>query len=550
MHLRFCSFVIVVTCAAIASCGGSDSAGDGTYHGEIRALIEANCVGCHQDGGIGPFRLDDPDTVKALAGSIVGEVETRRMPPWGMEPDCREVTGSARLSDEQVAAFVAWRDNGFPEGDPADYKAPKPSEIRRTRTAEEILGAPDISLEPAEPYTPDAQRPDDYRCIVMPHTFDRDTFVYATDVIPDKLDVVHHVIVFVVPEADVPAVEEFDAADPGPGYNCFSDTGIEGADAIGGWVPGSQAGSASSEVAIRVSRGSRVVVQMHYNIAGRDPADIPGDATSVALWTLPEGQYPSYLLTSLWVPNVNLDIPAGEAQSLHSATMRFPVDGLAVAVSPHMHLLGKTINTDLIRPNGNTECLTRVDDWDFDWQRNYEFAESAAVPISISDEIRITCGYDNSPANQPVVNGVRRDPTDVTWGEGTYDEMCLDSISIITEFRGQGDTGVCAGFRSCFDDCNSSDPFCALSCMTSSSFACLTCGTEGLFGACAEATCPSQAGAIDLCLFTCVETETDVYGCLYDECRSQYEAYYACVEPTLKSGSCASDFAACEGIAP
>jgi len=39
--------------------------------------------------------------------------------------------------------------------------------------------------------------------------------------------------------------------------------------------------------------------------------------------------------------------------------------------------------------------------------------------------LRLTCRYDNSPDNQPIVNGEQVAPRDVRWGEGTLDEMCL-----------------------------------------------------------------------------------------------------------------------------
>ncbi|MCG8417434.1 MAG: hypothetical protein MJE77_05760 [Proteobacteria bacterium] len=539
---------VLLIVSSLTSC--DDQPITATYHGGIRALVEANCVVCHKEGGIGPFSLDDPDTVQLLASSLVDEVEARRMPPWGMNPDCREVTDSIRLSDREVAAFAQWRDAGFPAGQPDDYRPPDPDDVLTTGTVESQLGPADLVLAPDQPYTPDTARPDDYRCIPLPHSIDRDLFVNAVDVIPDKLDLVHHVIVYAVPEADVPAMEALDAADPGPGFNCFGDAGVASADAVGGWVPGDNNGGASREIAMRVSRGSRLVTQMHYNVAGRQNDDLPGDATSVALWFLEEGQYPAYLITSLWIPNNDLFIPAGDKNSVQMATMRLPVDGYAVAVSPHMHLLGKRIKTEVIRENGAIECLGQVDDWDFNWQRTYEFPEHAFVPIDISDRIRLTCEYDNSPANQPVVNGEQKEPRDVTWGEGTLDEMCLDSLIVLTPFRGRGETGVCAGFRDCFDDCGKGRPFCALACMTAASSACLNCGTQGLFGSCATDTCPTERQSIDRCLATCPGGDSDYFECLYSACRNQFQSYYDCVEPTLRSGSCAGDFANCQGVTP
>ena len=35
------------------------------------------------------------------------------------------------------------------------------------------------------------------------------------------------------------------------------------------------------------------------------------------------------------------------------------------------------------------------------------------------------CTWDNSASNQPIIDGVAKEPVDVAWGEGTSDEMCL-----------------------------------------------------------------------------------------------------------------------------
>ena len=41
------------------------------------------------------------------------------------------------------------------------------------------------------------------------------------------------------------------------------------------------------------------------------------------------------------------------------------------------------------------------------------------------DSLRLSCTWDNSEANQPVIDGQVAAPHDVQWGEGTTDEMCL-----------------------------------------------------------------------------------------------------------------------------
>jgi hypothetical protein len=67
------------------------------------------------------------------------------------------------------------------------------------------------------------------------------------------------------------------------------------------------------------------------------------------------------------------------------------------------------------------------------------------VLVNPGDRLYIECEWDNSPANQPVFDGELRAPQDVTWGEGTYDEMCASSIYITGVFNGETE---CSDFGS------------------------------------------------------------------------------------------------------
>lgn len=65
----------------------------------------------------------------------------------------------------------------------------------------------------------------------------------------------------------------------------------------------------------------------------------------------------------------------------------------------------------------------QINDYDFSWQGGAGFAES--VTIQQGDRLVIECLWDNSAANQPIVDGRQITPEDRDWGEGTTDEMCL-----------------------------------------------------------------------------------------------------------------------------
>ena len=112
-----------------------------------------------------------------------------------------------------------------------------------------------------------------------------------------------------------------------------------------------------------------------------------------------------------------------------------------------MHTLGTRIRVDLIRGDGNEECMVEIDDGDFNWQQTYVFKEGEEVIAQPGDTFRLTCEYDNSEMNQQVINGERLAPRRVTWGDGTLDEMCLNYLTIKKAHTPQATQ--CAGLDDC-----------------------------------------------------------------------------------------------------
>src|SRR5690349_3864780 len=85
----------------LAGCQGEEAAPgpEVTYYEDIQPLIEANCVGCHREGGIGPVRLDDPAEVAVRADLVVAMVSSGEMPPWQPSDECRPLRDRRGLTD-------------------------------------------------------------------------------------------------------------------------------------------------------------------------------------------------------------------------------------------------------------------------------------------------------------------------------------------------------------------------------------------------------------------------------------------------------------------
>jgi hypothetical protein len=57
-----------------------------SYSKDVAPILEAKCVTCHQEGGIGPFAMKNYETVKGFAPMIREAIRTAQMPPWHPDP--------------------------------------------------------------------------------------------------------------------------------------------------------------------------------------------------------------------------------------------------------------------------------------------------------------------------------------------------------------------------------------------------------------------------------------------------------------------------------
>ncbi len=131
-------------------------------------------------------------------------------------------------------------------------------------------------------YTPSAPYgagTDDYRCFLLDPHLDRDAFITGLDIAPGQPRVVHHVILFRVPPPMVPAARARDRAAAGQGWTCFGGSGVEAdgsglddAPWLGAWAPGGGEQVMAGDVGVPLAAGSRIVMQVHYNLlAGARP---------------------------------------------------------------------------------------------------------------------------------------------------------------------------------------------------------------------------------------------------------------------------------------
>ncbi len=388
--------------------GDAAAPGSATYYEDVRPLLSRHCVRCHSGTGIAPFALETYADAAPLAARIADATRARIMPPFLADGSgaCQTFETGDWLTEAELQTLEAWRDDGALEGDPT---TPPPMVPPPTH----LSGADVTTLDTGIDYAPSATSANDYHCFVV----DGPTgYVTAYEVEPSNPRITHHVIVYAPSDAAAAAdVRALDAAEPGPGYTCFGGAGAS-ALSVGGWAPGAGPEELPGGTGIAIDASRPLVVQVHYNTANGDGTD----RTRVRL-RMAASAIPAFFLP---VADLLFSAPPHEASASSTFTQGnrwLEAYGLSTmrvwGAFPHMHTLGASQRTELVRADGTTECLIDVPRWDFNWQRQYWYP--SPLTMTTLDSLRIACSW----------NTMSRD-TAVTWGERTEDEMCLDTLYV------------------------------------------------------------------------------------------------------------------------
>ena len=376
-----------------------------TFNRDIAPVVFENCLSCHRRGEVAPFPLTTYAEVKKKAETIASALSDKVMPPWRADEGAEKFHDARALRPEQVALFQRWVEQGMPEGAAADLPAaPKFPEGW-------MLGAPDLVLQPDQPYNVGAEGRDVYQCFVVPTNFTEDRYVSAVQVRPGNTAVVHHVILYLDGSG---RARQLDAATPEPGYTSFGGPGFPPVGTLGGWAPGNFPRMLPDGVGVRLPKGADVVIQVHYHRTGKPEVD----RTQVGLYFAKTAVEKRMRVFS--VRAKELRIPPGEANYQTEGYLPLPADVTLLQIMPHMHLLGREMTVTARLPDGTEKKLVRVPDWDFNWQTTYRFKEPVKLPRGTV--LHLTARFDNSDANP---RNPSRPPRWVTRGESTTDEMCM-----------------------------------------------------------------------------------------------------------------------------
>jgi hypothetical protein len=442
----------LLAAAALAGCGGlpettspaggtPDAAAPLTFWQDVAPLFSQRCVSCHQQGGIGPFRLDAYETAKLRAPMIAAKVKDRTMPPWLATGDgtCGQFAASRWLSDAEIQTISRWAEQGAAEGTPrTDLRLAPPATLGEAVEVATPLFRP-------EPRGDTRAHADDYRCFLVDAKVTAPQFLTGYEVVPGTPAMIHHVLLMQVDgtkpggggKTNAETIQALDEASPDKdGWPCYGLAG-EGVQVDGvpvTWAPGMGVVGYPAGTGVLVTPKSRFVLQVHYNLA--DPA-LRGrtDVTKVRLRMAAAVERPGLFdIQDEFLRTLTTATPAALApgQARVEYTWQIDYDKYLAAfgapyfdvygIFPHMHQYGRTQRVEIMKGGAPKACAVDVKSWDFNWQLYYFYDQP--LRLEPGDKVRVTCGFDTSKRTDAVLPG---------WG--TENEMCFLGLFLVPPKR-------------------------------------------------------------------------------------------------------------------
>jgi hypothetical protein len=358
-----------------------------TYAKDVSRILQKRCQECHRPGEIGPMSLLTYDKVKSWADTIHEVILEERMPPWHADPRYGKFSNDRRLGRDEADTLMAWVEEGCPEGVAADLPAP----VKFTDGWK--IGKPDQVITMGQDFKVPATGVLPYKQFTVDPGFKEDVWMQRAECRPGNRKVVHHILVYI----------------QAPGKPIYDSDGT--AATLVGWAPGDMPAMYAAGTAKRIPAGSKFVFEVHYTPDGKEQTDRSSVGIIFAKKP-PERPAETNILA-----NMALRIPPRVPDYKGEMTYTFENDALLLSFMPHMHLRGVCASYVATYPDGKSETLLSVPDYDFNWQSVYRFSEPLRIPKGT--KITWTAHWDNSADNPR-----NPDPKKlVFWGLQTWDEM-------------------------------------------------------------------------------------------------------------------------------
>ncbi len=380
-----------VFCLPAILTGGAEASTPPTFSKDIAPIFYAKCAECHRPGEIAPMSLLTHEESRPWAKSIAQKVADREMPPWRLNPDHGNFSNDMSLTQWEIDTIVRWAKGGAPKGNPSDLpEIPAFTEGWRH-------GEPDYIIELDAVEVP-ATGPDLFPDVAVRVDLPEDKWIQAIEFRPGDRRVLHHIVMFL-------------------GGGTSNATSLP--DFLAVWAPGTPPAVYPNGTGRKIGKNATITTNMHYHTYGKSAVD----QSRVGLHFADEE--PAKAINGQFAGTVNFRIPADHGDYRVDARYLVDEDIQVISFFPHMHTRGKSMKYTATYPDGRSEILLDLPEYDFNWQWYYYPEEPVTLPEGTV--LDIEAHYDNSDKNPN-----NPDPSiDVIFGEDTNSEMMFGVFDFI-----------------------------------------------------------------------------------------------------------------------
>ncbi|PWU06755.1 MAG: hypothetical protein C5B51_11630 [Terriglobia bacterium] len=401
-----------------------------TFSKDVAPIFQAKCQECHQPNSIAPMSLITYKEARPWARSIKERVLTRQMPPWHIDRSVgvQKFKNDMSLTDAQVNTIVRWVDGGAVEGDSKDLPPPKPLVTdNEWKAVRDGFGQPDLIIRSPE-FTMPADHQDVWFRPMSDIPINEPQWAKLVEIRPTNLKgrrILHHSIAYLVLKDDPDAVSTGTANGPGRRGDAGADL-VNRRPQLMEWAIGKGYDLFRPGTGKLILPGEKISWDQHIHAVGEEITA----GSEIGVWFYKKGEEPkkrSYLIGFTGLRQAqSLDIPPNSFAQTEGFTV-LKENTLIENFQPHFHLRGKSMQVEAILPDGGSQIVSYVGNFNFNWMTNYIYADDAAPVFPKGTVIHVTAWYDNTKANKN-----NPDPDQwVGYGDRTVDEMAHAWMNVV-----------------------------------------------------------------------------------------------------------------------
>ncbi len=387
--------------ALLARPGGAER----TFRADIAPFLKAKCVGCHREGGSGPFSLKSYDDVRKRADLIRSVVLLQKMPPTLAESDFGPLVRYPKLAPTEIVALQEWLRTGMKEGSGAAPKAePEP---------EWPLGPPSRVIHVQSKVGVPSEGPMYVNQFPAALPLEATTDLVAFDIRPN------------CPQAMRQAI--LAANRPGSGTG-FTPTGAQADLVVGAWALGAQPWKLPDSAGFRLNPGDHLQIRALYHPTGK----VEDSGFQLALY-FDEKIRPNRPYWKTLGSN-EFELPGTPpAFTELTATLRLGEAARVVSLMPEARRLCTGVRVGAKQGADWNRILLLLWRWDRRWASAYNFAD--APLLTAGSEIVAKFQYDNSTHGTPglTLDQIKRLPNNpsVRFGPNETDELFWVHVQLV-----------------------------------------------------------------------------------------------------------------------